>query len=425
MPKFYACLSVFVLLAASGSGKKIELKKHKRNPEQAPRVVNATLAFKDMGLKAASQGGADEPLTSVDAIYYIGPVEIGGQTFQVIYDTGSNLLWVPSTSCGSKCSPHPLYTGSYTSLNENFSVKYGSGSASGSYVTAPVTLADASLSSFKLGLASTVSFAGYSSSAYDGLLGLAWPGLGDGVPSLVPALYQAGQIPANLFTIYLTPDGTGGELLLGEIDQTKYQGSISWIPLVLEAWWTVGLTGITVGSSNSVVSNSWASYQTTIIDSGTSLMVGPDDQVQNIMSAIQTSSQVNVYYDQSSDLFFVYCGDVGKLPSLTFTLMGKDNQQYLFTMSGSSYVIQSLSNSPSICPLAWQKSGGSTGGSVDWILGDPFLRTFYSIYDYSNGRIGLAASYPSGGSIIPGSKGVSSVCYSITVAVLVAIFLVI
>ena len=418
MRVLYLTLAVFLFLNEIATAKKIEIKKFKRDPDQPPRAVNATLAFKQMGLKAASHGGADEPLTSVDAIYYVGPVEIGSQTFQVIYDTGSNLLWVPSPDCGAQCSPHKAYTGTYTSENRPFTMKYGSGSASGSYVSAPVTLADAPLDSFEMGLADTVSFQGYSSSAFDGLLGLAWPGLSSGVPSLVPALHTAGKIPENLFAIYLTPDGSGGELVLGEIDQTRYQGTMTWLPLVLDAWWTVGLTGLTVANTTPVVTTSWATAETAIVDSGTSLIVGPDDEINNLIGTIISESGVDVQYDGSSDLFYVRCTDVGRLPSITFTLMGSDNQQYHFAMPGPSYVIQSLSYSASICPLALQKGGGSTGNSVDWILGDPFLRTFYSVYDYANVRIGLAAAYPSAGSVVPGSKsarivGISSVVFCV------------
>jgi hypothetical protein len=400
---------VFVTAALSIYGKKVTVRKVKRHPNPVPDIKNSTNLLKSIDTKSNSSIANSDSLTSVDAIYYVGPVDIGSQTFQVIYDTGSNLLWVPSSSCGSDCVPHQEYTGEKQTLNQPFTIQYGSGKASGEYAMAPVTLADASLSSFKIGLADDVDFEGYSQSQYDGLLGLAWPGLSgtSNVPSLVPSLYEAGQIPANLFAIYLTHDGTGGELSLGEIDETRYQGNLTWLPLTLDAWWTVGMTGLTVGqSSTQVVSTSWQSAETTIVDSGTSMIVGPNDQVMILMEAVQSEGNVPVYYSQSSELFYVACSDVSKLPDITFTLQGSDNQQYLYTMPGESYVIQSLSSNPSVCPLSFQQSGASTGGTVDWILGDPFLRVFYSVYDYENRRVGLAAAYPSAGTVIPGSKSV-------------------
>lgn len=39
-----------------------------------------------------------------------GKIEIGGQEFEVLFDTGSSLLWVPSISCKSKfCKKHRHY----------------------------------------------------------------------------------------------------------------------------------------------------------------------------------------------------------------------------------------------------------------------------------------------------------------------------
>ena len=410
-------------------GKHIPLKRLMKSHDGASDDADS-LMKRDISVNANAENSSlpnSDTMRSINSIYYVGPVEVGGQNFQVIYDTGSNLLWVPSLECGTSCLPHPLFTGAATPVNENFDLQYGSGSASGEYAKAPVTLADASLPSFKVGLANDVNFEGYQRSQYDGLLGLAWPGLGgrQDVPSLVPSLYQAGQIPANLFTMYLAPDGTSGELSLGEIDTSRYQGNMTWLPLLLEQWWTVGLTGLKTGESTQVVSNSFSSPQTTIVDSGTSLIVGPNDQISNLMDSIQSTSGVPVYYDASSDMYGVYCSDVGSLPTLTFTLMGADKQQYHYTMPGSTYVLSSLSNDPRVCALAFQKSGGMSDGSVDWILGDPFLRTFYSVYDYENARVGLAAASPSAGSVVPGDKSALSITLhlSFTLLILVSLYL--
>jgi hypothetical protein len=392
--------------------------RHSIFPTFTPRIRSAT---------TTSASDNSDQLTSINSIYYIGPVTIGGETFQVIYDTGSNLLWVPSPSCQAQCAGRAKYTGPSQDLNEAFSLSYGSGTVKGEYVLAAVTLADASLPSFKMGLANSVGFPGFSSSEYDGLLGLAWPGLSrdSDVPSLVPSLYEAKQIDQNLFSMYLTPDGSGGELTLGDVDSSRFQGNMTWISLALEQWWTVELGGVSVAnegvvsSDQSVVNASALTVNSAILDSGTSLIVGPKDSVERVMEAVQSKSGTNVYYDSRSGIYAVDCSSVDLLPSITFTLKDSENV-YHYTMPGPAYVIQSLSSNPNICPLSFQEDSGLSGDAAPfWIMGDPFLRTFYSVYDYANSRVGLAAAYPSAGSVIPGSKSASVL---VTGSVVVVVF---
>jgi hypothetical protein len=424
-------LLIWVTLTILANCKIVRLTKH-RGVRSVPRVIyrpvhadNSTSGssddvfapLKELGgtsetpsvVKAATNNS--DQLTSIDAIYYIGPVTIGSDTFQVIYDTGSSLLWVPSTQCGSSCENRQSYSGQYTDLNSQFSLTYGSGSVSGDYVKAPVGLADSSLSSFKMGLATSVGFTGFSSGEYDGILGLAWPSLNQdpNTPVIVPSFYAEGAIPENLFAIYLTPDGTGGELSLGEIDTSRYSGNMTWLTLTQQQWWTVNIIGVAVNNVGVVSSDRRVlpapepTADLAILDSGTSLIVGPTDSIDQIVREIQSVSGVAISYDSNAQIFAVRCSQVKSLPPITFVLADANTgQSYHYTLDGPAYVVASLSNDNGVCPLALQE-GGSGGNSNLWILGDPFLRTFYSVYDYENSRVGLAAAYPSAGSIVPGS----------------------
>jgi hypothetical protein len=127
-------------------------------------------------------------------------------------------------------------------------------------------------------------------------------------------------------------------------------------------------------------------------------MIGPDDEVNAMISAIQAQTQASTYYDSQVDMYYLSCAQVGSLPTFNFTLMGADYKEYFFTLTGEAYVLKTISTNPNRCYIAMSKSGSLSGGSpVDWILGDPFMRAFYSVYDYEQTRLGLAVATGSGG----------------------------
>lgn len=85
----------------------------------------------------------------------------------------------------------------------------------------------------------------------------------------------------------------------------------------------------------------------------------------------------------------VDCDSLYELPDITFEV-GDGS----LTMKPNQYVIryQGNNNSKDTCISAFLGMDLPAKIDVKWILGDPFHRTFYSVYDYGNQRIGFAHS---------------------------------
>jgi len=116
------------------------------------------------------------------------------------------------------------------------------------------------------------------------------------------------------------------------------QGSITWAPLVAQDYWRVKLDGLRVGGQGL---NSDAA--TVILDTGTSLLAGPADDINNILQLLN----VNAVADQDGD-YTVNCRALSTMPSLIFTIGGTD-----FELTPEDYVMEVVSGRRSMCILGF------------------------------------------------------------------------
>merc|ERR1711979_91573 len=188
----------------------------------------------------------------------------------------------------------------------------------------------------------------------------------------------------GIFAFYLSSGGkVGSTLTLGGTDGQFYTGDFAYVPVAKAAsllpYWLVSASAINVGGQ-SAVSCSWLTGCYMVVDTGTSVLAGPTKTVGQLTSKIG-----NVSAD---------CSNTDKLPVITINMGGKD-----FDLGPDFYVLRMKDDSgKEQCQLGIQ---GVDAGVPIWILGDPFLRKYYTVWDAEANRVGFAtAKQPSDDTVV-------------------------
>ncbi|XP_078514911.1 pepsin A-like [Lissotriton helveticus] len=333
------------------------LKTHKINP--------GSKYFPELAAQVAS-----EPMTNYMDMSYYGTISIGTppQDFNVIFDSGSSNLWVPSVYCSSSaCSNHnrfsPSSSSTFQSTSTSLSIGYGTGSMTGVLGYDTVEVGGLTVTSQVFGLAYTEADF-FSQMQFDGILGLAFPSIAsDSATPVFDNMWSQGLLSADLFSVYLSPNGASGSVVIfGGYESSYYTGTLNWIPLSAETYWQITLESVSM-NGNVIACNGGCQA---IIDTGTSLIAGLSPGISNIQNAIGA-------YQSSNGEYVVNCNSISSLADIIFTINGVQ-----YPVPASAYINQNS------CSSNFQDTTGV------WILGDVFIRQYYVVFDRAANYIGLA-----------------------------------
>ncbi|CAL1588822.1 unnamed protein product [Knipowitschia caucasica] len=386
-------LCAFLLLGLTVSADIIRVPLHKTRSARR-LLVDDGRSLEE--LRALAQSSQDVPpapslpverLTNFMDAQYFGSISIGSppQEFTVLFDTGSSNLWIPSIHCSFfdvACWFHHRYnakkSSTYVVNGTQFSIRYGRGSLSGFISEDTVSVAGLLVPKQQFGEAVKQPGITFAVARFDGILGMAYPSISVAkVTPVFDSAMAAKSLPQNVFSFYISRDpqaAVGGELILGGTDPQHYTGELHYVNVTRKAYWQIQMSGISIGNQLTLCKVGCQA----IVDTGTSLIVGPSAEVRALHKAIGAVPLIMGEY-------IIDCKKVPDLPVVTFNIGG-----IMYNLTGNDYVMKESQKGVSICLSGFMAMDIPPPAGPLWILGDVFIGKYYTVFDRSSDRVGFA-----------------------------------
>ncbi|KAJ7267592.1 aspartic peptidase domain-containing protein [Mycena haematopus] len=367
-------------------------------------------------------------------LLYTVPIQLGDTTTIVNLDTGSSDLWVISSDCSTNACTKAgqtahVPTKGLTKIGPTVTMRYGD-STTGTYATGPLSMDTVSIAGVAIDNQLFAAINDTTNTVVEfgaaGIFGLGFPsesqiqtaavahqfGTSTTTDHLIASSYADGPLISRIaqsealqmpmFTISLqrsTIDISGtGALTLGTLPAGVDNSSLTWVPVrlytpaegglnpptfapneVYPLRWEIDLDGVfldgvelapsTVPTTGGVSATSMSA----LIDTGNSILRGPSDVVQNILTTISPN-----YNPQKPNSAIVACA---KAHNLAFKIGGQmfpiDPRDLPSPVSGNdatNCVVDNL--------VATDAPG--VGALFRWSLGDPFMKSNLVAFHYGN-----------------------------------------
>ncbi|CAL8367744.1 unnamed protein product [Lota lota] len=392
MRSYWLCAAVLSLTSCPGHAlRRVTLKKMPSIRENMRELgIAVDQVFPLLTQKTSddpTNGTAPTPLTNYLDTQYFGEISIGSpaQMFNVVFDTGSANLWVPSQSCSpfsTACFTHNRYDGSRSRTHidngTGFSIQYASGTVRG-FLSEDVVVIGGIPVVQVFAEATALSAMPFIFAKFDGVLGMGYPNVAiDGITPVFDRIMAQHVLKEEVFSVYYSRDphhSPGGELVLGGTDPDYYTGTFNYVDTEEMGKWEVTMKGVSVGGRIMFCVEGC----TAVIDTGSSYITGPASSVSELMTTI------GAQLDESG--YKVNCELVKTLPSVTFHLGG---QQY--ELSHEDYILWHTQFEGDVCTVTFRGLDVPPPTGPIWILGANFIARYYTEFDRQNNRIGFATA---------------------------------
>jgi len=332
------------------------------------------------------------------------------QPFTVLVDTGSADLLIPASNC-TNCGQHNRFDASkstsFQTIPGDTSIEAAFGTQGDTQPVTKVSNLTAHLVVDSVTLAGLtvpqlpfvlIDFAteGLVTMPMDGILGFSPLNLthfsetGQGT-TFFWSLVQSGAVPSPVFAIQLNSgdEANGGELTLGGVDNTKYEGELSYVDfdmaiLSLALEWFIDTPAIYVGDKQVTTAPGLA-----LLDTGTAYIMTPDNATAAALYAAISPEIVQI---DPAGAWGAPCDTLAgiKAENIQFTI-GPAGQTKNLTLPAGSFNLGEYPGKPGICQAVFVNTAPGAEiqdpegkGRVAWTFGSPLMKGYYNVFDQTD-----------------------------------------
>jgi len=241
---------------------------------------------------------------------------------------------------------------------------------------------------------------------FDGILGLAFPAMSaNGVTPFFDNVIQQKVLKKNEFAFYFSLDNPSANAIFwGGVDKTFHNGPIEYFKVSDPYYWALDLLSFQIGGhemlgvgeskhdegfifmqtgANSTAQTATKKVPKAIVDTGTTFFTAESNIFQDVLRRLPASS----------------CSKLTKEthPDILYRLVNTAGEHRDFILNHNQYMTASSDDENSWCTPAFMQINIPTAHGPGVVLGEVFLRQFFSVYDRGNGRpedarVGFAVS---------------------------------
>jgi len=343
-----------------------------------------------------------------------GKIEVGQprREFSVVFDTGSGHVVLPSSTCASEAclnhrrydvntsaSGYPVNADSQPPVEQRdeVAIRFGTGSLTGEFVRDQVCIGgdrglahaghgDGMCVDMNIVVATEMSSEPFKSMTFDGIFGLGLDSL-----ALTPdfsffSRLYGGSGGMHQFGIYLASgDGEeGSELAIGGHNEARLQGPLSWAPVVAPqlGQWLVEIKSVRIGTQLLDICKSAPCRG--IVDTGSSHLGVPKAHMLKLFKSLSSPS-----------------GDVSDCRKLSMPPVHLELENFTVTLTGEDYMRQiptkdvgRTSGGKTCRPRLMPVNMPEQFGKDLFILGEPVLLRYYTVFNWQDRRVGFSLAAP-------------------------------